>query len=127
MALAAAIALPSYQLFIRACDDDEAARQALCSQVAQVMAERGTTYLERSVAISVLRKSGEPAQIARADALERETTWLAQGASGMDAELDDAELAQYFDVFVEEGEFAAFRFANRALGRPVTPPADWQP
>ncbi|WP_374602752.1 hypothetical protein [Arenimonas sp.] len=127
MALSAAIALPGYQQFVRACEDAGEERRRLCARVALHMAESSTLLIDRSIAIAVLKKVGSPAELERANTLERQSRWLQSSMARFDQDLDDSETGEYFDLFASEGEFSALRYAARVMGRPVEPPADWQP
>lgn len=126
MAVAAAVVLPGYQPFVKACDGDSEARRLLCVAVARRMAERSTVLLDRLIGVGLLKKFGTPAEQEAARELEREANWLHAGMAAFDSELDDSQTGRYFDIFASEGEFAALRYAANVTGRSLEPPADWQ-
>lgn len=127
MAIAAAVVLPGYRPFTQACEEDNAERRALCVAVARHMAERSPVLLDRLIGVGLIKKYGTPAEKAAASELEREAMWLHAGMAHFDSELGDEQLGRYFDIFADEGEFAAMRYAAQATGRSLEPPADWQP
>lgn len=127
MAVAAAVVLPGYQPFVKACDEETEGRRALCTAVAWRMAERSTVLLDRLVGVALLQKHGTPADKDAARKLEREVKWLHSNLARFDSELSDEQMGRYFDIFASEGELAAMRYAAQATGRSLVPPADWQP
>lgn len=127
MAVAAAVVLPGYQPFVKACDKDSEERRVLCVAVARRMAERSTVLLDRLIGVGLLKKFGTPAEQEAARELERKANWLYAGLSSSGSVLDDSQMGRYFDIFASEGEFAAMRYAANVTGRPLEPPADWQP
>ncbi len=126
MAVGAAVVLPGYQPFVKACDEGSVERRSLCVAVARRMAERSTVLLDRLIGVGLIKKYGTPAEQKAARELERQANWLHAGLATFDSELDDEQKGQYFDVFASEGEFAAMRYAAQATGRSLEPPADWQ-
>lgn len=127
MAVGAAVVLPGYQPFMKACDLDTEERRALCVGVARRMAERSTVLLDRTIGVAVINKLGTPAEREAARELEREARWLHAGLAGFDSQLDDGQMGRYFDIFASQGEFAAMRYAANETGLSLEPPADWQP
>lgn len=127
MAVSAAIALPAYQKLYRTCDSTDAQVRALCGDVAQHVVTRSPLMLDHMVAMALLKKVGDPADLDQVRSIERELRWLQLSLIDFDQELDDSQKEQYFELFAEDGEFAAMRFASKATGRSPLPPADWQP
>lgn len=127
MAISAAVVLPAYQPFMRACEKDEASRRELCVAVARRMAERSTVLLDRLVGVALIKKIGTPADQAWAQELERKARWLHASLATFDSELNDIQMGRYFDIFASEGELAAMQYAARKTGRSLEPPGDWKP
>lgn len=127
MAIAAAVVLPGYRPFTQACKEAVPGRRALCVAVARHMAERSPVLLDRLIGVGLIKEYGTEAEQAAASELEREAKWLHVGMAHFDRELSDDQLGRYFDIFASKGEFAAMRYAAQETGRPLQPPADWQP
>lgn len=127
MALAAAVALPAYQHFMNACRDSEGERRELCLLVARRMAAESPVVLDRIIGFGLLEKLGDARDQAQAIEWKREVDWLTRGVVGFEEELSPEQFNTYFDLFSTQGEIAAMRYGSQARGRPVEPPADWQP
>ena len=127
MAVGAAVVLPGYQPFVQGCDEAHPERRELCVGVARRMVELSPIVMDRLIGLAVINKIGTPAEQDQALESEREAKWLMASALHFERALDDAKMGEYFDIFASQGEFAAMRFANKAAGRPMEPPANWQP
>ncbi|GGA80849.1 hypothetical protein GCM10011521_18950 [Arenimonas soli] len=127
MALAAAVALPAYQQFMNACRDSEGERRELCLLVARRLAAESPVVMDRMIGFALLEKKGDARDQAQALEWKREVDWLTQGVVGYEEELSPEQFNTYFDLFSTQGEIAAMIYANQVRGRPVEPPADWQP
>lgn len=127
MAIAAAVALPAYQQFMGACRGSEGEKRRLCLLVARRMASASPVVLDRSVAFGLLETLGDAGDQAQALEWKRELNWLTQGLVGLEEQLDPGQFDIYFDLFSNQGEIAAMKYASQVMGRPVDPPADWQP
>ena len=127
MAQAAAVALPNYQTLYRFCESSADQTREDCVVVARKLTNESTVLLEQFIGAGLLEKVGDASDQALAKELKREGKWLQKSLAAMEDEMDDGQIGEYFDIFARDGEFAAMRFASKTMGRPVEPPADWQP
>jgi len=127
MANVAVSALPSYQHFMLYCKAADVDEQLLCVAAAKRLATDSSTLLDRMIGTAMLREHGTDEQKAWAKEQHRQDQWLSRGLWLSEDELDDTQNARYFELFVEQGEMGAIRYANLALGRALEAPADWQP
>ena len=127
MAQAAAVALPNYQSLYRFCEASADQSREDCVVVARKLTNESTVLLEQFIGTGLLEKVGDASDQALAQELRREGEWLQKSLAAMEDEMDDGQIGEYFDIFARDGEFAAMRFASKTMGRPVEPPADWQP
>jgi len=127
MANGAVSALPNYQHVMRYCEAADVDVQLLCVDVAKRLASDSNTLLDRMIATAMLRELGTDEEKAWSKEQRRQDQWLSRGLWLMEEELDDTQNARYFEVFAEQGEMGAIRYANQALGRALEAPVDWQP
>lgn len=127
MAQAAAVSLPAYQWLFRFCEASADETREYCAAVARKLANESPVLIEQFIGTGLLEKVGDESDRALARELKREGRWLQRSLVDMEDEMDDGEIGEYFDIFARDGEFAAMRFASKTMGRPVEPPADWQP
>lgn len=126
MSIAAAVALPAYQQFMRACKESEGEKRRLCVLVARRMAAESPLIIDRTIAFDLLEKLGDARDQAQADEHKRQLNWLVQGAAAFDEKLGTEMANTYFDLFSSKGEIAALKYASQAMGRTPEPPSDWQ-
>ena len=127
MASGTAFGLPAYQQTFRRCEAAQDEVRQWCVAVARRLAGNSSTLIDRMIGTAILRKLGSEQDKAWAEAQRRQDQWLSRVGWTLEDKFDDALWEKYFEIFAKQGEMAAIRYANQALGRALEPPADWQP
>lgn len=127
MSSGTAFGLPAYQQSLRHCEAAQDDVQGLCVAVARRLAGDSSTLMDRMIGTAILRKLGSEQDKAWAAERRRQDQWLARVGWTLEDHFDDVQWARYFEVYAEQGELGAMRYASLALGRPLEAPAGWQP
>jgi hypothetical protein len=128
MAVSMGISMPPYQNFTQPCRESEGELRGYCLAIARQMMLQGQHLIETWIAVPLVEALGEPADVAMAQARQRETQWLQEKALPLLAASEKVAVAgtdEFFEAYGREGEIAALRALLKAHGIAPVPPADW--
>ena len=133
MSKAAALALPSHQALLQACDparDGTRARAMDCAAAGRLLAHRATSISGRLVGFRLLRRLDAGFMTADDEASQRDVEWALHGAgeaSGFLAHDSVAMRAHEADWRALDDEYEIMQHALRRAGQPDSAPRDWNP